>query len=96
MLDQLTLEPADARVRLIHAGTEVGFHRGRIIVHPPAVAPFAVAWRGESALALPHGTLEFAWCAGAGIAREALEGSAVTVRSRAGGERLRPGARRAR
>ncbi len=90
MLDQLTLAPADARVRLVHAGAEVGFHRGRIIVHPPAVAPFAVAWRGESALALPHGTLEFAWCAGAGIAREALEGSAVTVRSRAGGERLRP------
>ena len=49
-----------------------------------------MAWRGESALALPHGTLEFAWCAGAGIAREALEGNAVTVRSRAGGERLRP------
>ena len=69
---------------------KIGFHRGRIIVHPPAVAPFAVAWRGESALALPHGTLEFAWCAGAGIAREALEGNAVTVRSRTGGERLRP------
>ncbi len=90
MLDQLTLAPADARVRLVHAGAEVGFHRGRIIVHPPAVAPFAVAWRGESALALPHGTLEFAWRAGAGVAREALEDNAVTVRSRTGGERLRP------
>jgi tRNA(Ile)-lysidine synthase len=90
MLEQLTLAPADARVRLAHAGAEVGFHRGRVIVHPPAAAPFAVAWRGEAALVLPHGTLEFASCAGAGIAREALEGSAVTVRSRTGGERLRP------
>jgi tRNA(Ile)-lysidine synthase len=90
MLDQLTCAPADARVRLVHAGAEVGFHRGRIIVHPPAVAPFAVAWRGESALVLTHGTLEFTWCAGAGIAGEALEDNAVTVRSRIGGERLRP------
>jgi tRNA(Ile)-lysidine synthetase-like protein len=71
-----------------------GFYRGRVIVHAPAVAPFAVAWQGEAALALPHGSLEFAWCTGAGIAREALEADAVTVRSRAGGERLRPAAGR--
>ena len=94
MLDQLTQAPADARVRLAHAGAEIGFYRGRVIVHAPAVAPFAVAWRGEAALALPHGSLEFAWCTGAGIARVALEADAVTVRSRAGGERLRPAAGR--
>ncbi len=94
MLDQLTQAPADARVRLAHAGAEIGFYRGRVIVHAPAVPPFAVAWHGESALALPHGSLEFASCTGAGIAREALEADAVTVRSRAGGERLRPAAGR--
>ena len=94
MLDQLTQAPADARVRLAHAGAEIGFYRGRVIVHAPAVPPFAVAWQGESALALPHGSLEFASCTGAGVAREALEADAVTVRSRAGGERLRPAAGR--
>ena len=96
MLDQLAQAPADARVRLAHAGAEIGFYRGRIVVHAPAVPPFAVAWQGESALALPHGSLEFASCTGAGIAREALEADAVTVRSRAGGERLRPAAGRPR
>ena len=93
MLDQLTQAPADARVRLAHAGAEIGVHRGRIVVHAPAVAPFELAWRGEPALALPHGSLEFAWCVGEGIARAALEAGAVTVRSRAGGERLRTGRR---
>ncbi len=94
MLDQLTHAPADARVRLVHAGAEIGVHRARIIVHAPAVAPFAVPWRGETALALPHGSLEFAWCVGEGIARAALATGAVTVRSRTGGERLRPAAGR--
>jgi tRNA(Ile)-lysidine synthase len=94
MLDQLAQAPMDARVRLAHAGAEIGVHRGRIIVHAPAIAPFAVAWRGESALVLPHGSLEFAWGVGMGIARAALETGAVTVRSRAGGERLRPAAGR--
>jgi len=89
MLEQLTHAASDARVRLVHAGAEIGFHRGRIIVHPPAVAPFAIAWQGEIELALPHGSLEFAPCVGAGIARTALESVGVTVRPRAGGERIR-------
>ena len=42
------------------AGAEIGIHRGRIVVHPPAIAAFAIPWRGEPRLALPHGTLEFA------------------------------------
>ena len=50
MLDQLAGAAPDARVRLVHAGAEVGFHRGRIVVHAPAVAPFAVPWRGEARL----------------------------------------------
>jgi tRNA(Ile)-lysidine synthase len=89
MLDQLVNAATDARVRLAHAGVEVGIHRGRIVVHPPPVAPFAVAWRGEPQLALPHGILEFVSCMGAGIACTALNAGNVTVRSRAGGERLR-------
>ena len=89
MLDQLALASADARVRLRHSGAEIGFHRGRVVVHAPAVAPFAIAWHGESALALPHGSLEFSPCVGGGLARTSVAADIVTVRSRAGGERLR-------
>ena len=89
MLDQLSGAAPDARVRLVHSGAEVGFHRGRIVVHPPAVAPFTVPWAGEARLALPHGTLEFASCAGPAVTCARLDGGNVTVRTRSGGERIR-------
>ena len=89
MLDQLVHAAPDARVRLAHAGVEIGVHRGRIAVHAGTVAPFAVAWSGESVLALPHGRLEFAEARGDGIAAGVLASAKVTVRRRAGGERLR-------
>jgi tRNA(Ile)-lysidine synthase len=89
MLAQLSGAAPDARVRLAHAGAEVGLHRGRIVVHAPAVAPFAVPWAGETRLALPHGTLEFAPCAGPVATCARLDGTTVTVRTRAGGERIR-------
>jgi len=89
MLDQMVGAAADARVRLPHGGAEVGIHRGRIAVHPPPVAPFAIPWQGEARLALPHGTLEFVPCTGAGIARASLDAGNVTVRTRGGGERIR-------
>ena len=87
--EQLVRAAPDARVRFTHGGAEIGIHRGRIVVHPPAIAPFAIPWRGEAVLALPHGTLEFASCTGAGIAQSAMEGAGITVRTRAGGERIR-------
>ena len=89
MLDQVMRAAPDARVRLVHAGAEIGFHHGRIVVHPPAVARFEIAWQGEGRLALPHGTLEFSPCTGGGVARAALDTARVTVRPRAGGERIR-------
>jgi tRNA(Ile)-lysidine synthase len=89
MLDQFVRAAPDARVRIAHAGVELGIFRGRISVHGPAVAPFAVAWSGESTLALPHGVLEFAPAHGSGLAVTALRAAAVTVRRREGGERLR-------
>jgi tRNA(Ile)-lysidine synthase len=89
MLAQLAGAAPDARVRLVHAGAEVGLHRGRIVVHAPAVAPFAIRWRGDTRLALPHGTLEFVLCSGDGAAQAALDSAVVIVRSRAGGERIR-------
>jgi tRNA(Ile)-lysidine synthase len=35
MLDQLVHAAPDSRVRLPHDGAEIGFHRRRIVVHPP-------------------------------------------------------------
>jgi tRNA(Ile)-lysidine synthase len=89
MLEQLAHAAPDARVRLAHAGVEFGIHRGRILAHRPALAPYAIPWRGESSIALPHGTLEFAASAGAGISQAAIANAAVTIRKRGGGERIR-------
>ena len=88
MLDQLVHAAPDSRVRLPHDGAEIGFHRRRIVVHPPAVPRFLILWRGERELALPHGTLEFAPCKGGDAACAALDREEVSVRLRVGGERL--------
>ncbi len=89
MLRALVHAERDARVRLVHDGREIGIHRGRIVVHAPAAAPFAIPWRGEAKLALPHGTLEFATVASGGLAAELARSTIVVVRSRQGGERIR-------
>lgn len=88
MLDQLAHAAPDARVLLRHEGAALGVHRGRIVVHAPAADPFAVAWRGERTLELPHGRLEFAPVRGAGLAHDAIARAPLSVRSRAGGERI--------
>ncbi len=89
MQDQLAHAPDDARVRLAHDGVELGMHRGRIVVHAPAVASFALPWRGEANLALPHGILEFAPTPGTGLAAAVLTQEPIVVRLRTGGERIR-------
>ncbi len=89
MEDQLAHAPRDARVRLAHDGVELGLHRGRIVVHAPAVAAFALPWRGEANLALPHGILEFAPAPGTGLAAAVLAQGPIVVRPRTGGERIR-------
>jgi len=89
MLDQLVHAAPDARVLLLHEGIALGIHRGRIGVHAPTVDPFAVPWRGESTLVLPHGLLEFAPVRGEGLAAEAIARAPLSVRSRGGGERIR-------
>jgi tRNA(Ile)-lysidine synthase len=90
MLEQLLHAAPDARVRLAHGGAEVGIHRNRIIVHPPAIDAFEVAWRGEARVTLPHGTLEFAEGDDGGQ-RASLPATGVTIRARAGGERIQLG-----
>jgi tRNA(Ile)-lysidine synthase len=89
MLLQFVHAAPDARVRVAHAGVELGIFRGRIVVHAPPAAPFVIAWSGEPALALPHGVLAFEAAQGEGLAANVLETMPVTVRRREGGERLR-------
>ena len=55
----------------------------------PAIAAVRAPWRGEAALALPHGTLEFAPAPARDSLRRALDRAPVVVRPRAGGERIR-------
>jgi tRNA(Ile)-lysidine synthase len=88
MLDQLRGARADSVIRLVHAGVEIGMHRGRIALHPAEPMRFDVPWSGEPLLALPHGTLVFGQAEGAGVDRKLLTATNVRVRSRAGGERF--------
>ncbi len=96
MQRQLVSAAGDARVRLAHDGVELGVHRGRIVVHAPPVTAFALPWRGEAELELPHGTLEFAPAEGRGLALSSLERGPIVVRPRGGGERIRLGEGRPR
>src|SRR5438067_1482054 len=65
-------------------------HRGLIVVHAPLPepSPFAHAWHGEAEVPLPGGTLAFEPTRGSGMAASMLALHPVTLRSRAGGERL--------
>ncbi len=88
MLAQLIRARGDASVALVHAGIEVGVHRGRIVVHGRPPPAFAIVWHGEPELALPHGRLVFGRAEGAGIDEARLAAGPWTIRPRAGGERL--------
>ncbi|MDQ6916201.1 MAG: tRNA lysidine(34) synthetase TilS [Pseudomonadota bacterium] len=96
LLRQLRSASADAHTRIAHDGAELGCHRGRVVVHAPAAAPFAIAWTGDPEVLLPGGTLVFEAVAGEGIADAKLALASVTVRSREGGERIRLAANRPR
>jgi tRNA(Ile)-lysidine synthase len=67
--------------------------RNRVYCLPaqePPVPPAPLPWRGEPGLPWAGGEVRFAWTTGTGIARARLEGAAVELRSRQGGERFRP------
>ena len=96
MLDQLRGGRTDARIRLRHAGVEIGVYQNRVAVHSTGPPPFDLPWHGESQLILPHGTLAFRETHGTGIDARQLQGAAVRVRSREGGERFQIAADRPR
>jgi tRNA(Ile)-lysidine synthase len=96
MLRQLVAARPDARTRIHHDGSEIGCHRGLIVVHMPTPPPFAQAWHGEAEVHLPGGTLAFAPTRGSGMAAELLARHPVVLRPRTGGERLQTTANRPR
>lgn len=72
--------------------------RGHLLCTPAVAAPQGkqVLWRGEKALPFAGGRLSFARAIGTGVSLARIEGMTVTVRTRRGGERLRPDCRRPR
>jgi tRNA(Ile)-lysidine synthase len=94
ILRQVLAAADDARIRIAQDGAEIGRHRGRIALHAPAGDPFVRAWSGEPEVALPGGVLAFEPARGAGLATAKLRHASVTLRSRAGGERIRLAANR--
>jgi tRNA(Ile)-lysidine synthase len=88
MYTQLRDARIDAHIRLPHAGSELGLHRARIVVHRSPPPPFDLRWNGETTLAFPHGSLGFVPVRGRGIAVACLAAVDVHIRSRHGGERI--------
>ena len=104
-LDELWRQLVDARadraVMLRVEGWELRCYRGRIRVErsrAPVPADFQRIWRAENKLLLLElgGVLRFKPEEGRGLSAERLRGAEVTVRVRAGGERLQQDARRPR
>jgi tRNA(Ile)-lysidine synthase len=93
MLQQLREAGNDAQVHARHAGWEVRRYRGRVYVQP-ALGKLdlqqMVRWQGESELEWPalQCRLQFIETLGAGISLSKLQRAPVTLRFRAGGERL--------
>jgi tRNA(Ile)-lysidine synthase len=100
VLRQIADARNDAKIRVEIAGHELYCWKGGIHLVPgrPPAVPLAREWRHERRLALPElgGTLVFARGRGAGISLKRLDAATVTLRSRVGGERLRPDCRRPR
>jgi len=98
MLKQL--RGSGARTAIVHDGAVVRTYRGKAFVTRPADRlPFRPrVWNGQPRLVLPElgGELRFREVRGRGIDAALLEGSALVVRQRSGGERLQPDPRRPR
>jgi tRNA(Ile)-lysidine synthase len=93
MLRQLASAGPDAQVCVRWGGWELRRYRGRVHVCAAHAEPHAdrvVSWQGEKALAWAGGLLHFVPAAGEGVSAEKIAGAPVSVRTRRGGERLRP------
>lgn len=101
LLRQLTDARADRKLVFRLGDMEARRYRGALWLTPllPTVdAQFCVSWRGEAKLALgdSRGSLSFQRRRGHGIKLALLQGRAVSVRARSGGERFQPDCERPR
>ncbi len=98
LLDQLLLAGPDACSEIKVGQVSLRRWRGRLQCTPATAAPAAeqALWQGEASLPFAGGRITFDPVIGAGVSLARLEGATVTVRKRAGGERLRPDCKRPR
>ena len=91
-LRQVLSAKADARLRATLDGHVLYRYRGQLHVAPVVddASGLNLLWRGERVLKVPAlcGTLTLRRSRGAGIDLDRLQGAAVTLRLRAGGEKL--------
>ncbi len=87
---------ADRRVSVDLGECTLHRYRGELWLLPKPTLPVATGWHGEESLAWGRDTLRFDRVQGGGIGMERLAGAAVSIRTRQGGERFRPDARRPR
>lgn len=90
-LQRMILARTDANPSLAYKGAEVRRYRGRLYAGPArgSVDLAPRAWSVAMPLNLAWGELRAVPARGEGIARAAIEGKALSVRFRAGGERCR-------
>jgi tRNA(Ile)-lysidine synthase len=93
MLKQLTSR--GARTLIEHDGVRLRVYRGHILEDRRIESFTPIAWKGERTLAIPElgGELRFRRARGSGIA---VHAKPLQVRTRKGGERLQPDAKRPR
>jgi tRNA(Ile)-lysidine synthase len=99
MLRQVVDAAPGARSAVAHDGARLRVYRGELRLTRTAAAKFApIAWSGARRvpIAALGGELRFRRARGAGIDAARLDSGRVTIRGRAGGERLRPDAQRPR
>ena len=91
---QLLTSRQDGQLRVVLAQGEVRRYRDRAVFEREAGAqPLHLAWHGEAELQLPNGVLSFTRALGEGLAASRIPRQ-LDIRSRAGGERFRPDAKR--
>jgi tRNA(Ile)-lysidine synthase len=91
---QLLTSRQDGQLRVVLVGGEVRRYRDRAVFErETGVQPLHLAWHGETELQLAHGVLKFTRIQGQGLAASRIP-QHLDIRSRAGGERFRPDAKR--
>lgn len=98
-LRQVLAARRDAKLQVKLGAAILRRYRGRLYVEPTEVAPprgWIVRWTGERELVLPGslGAIHFEAVWGGGLSVARLREAEVAVRSRRGGERMRPAAGR--